>query len=125
MPYNSNAFAARKCIHVKISMEHFESFRLELFKRRLSMQEVFDEFASLIAQNDAMAIKFIERITVSKNRQKMEKILGAVANKPMTANQEKALKKSKKEVSVDQDLADLLESVQVYKNIERTSSKRC
>jgi hypothetical protein len=116
VPYNSNAFAARKCIHVKISMEHFESFRLELFKRRLSMQEVFDEFASLIAQNDAMAIKFIERITVSKNRQKMEKILGAVANKPMTANQEKALKKSKKEVSVDQDLADLLESVSPLNN---------
>lgn len=73
--YTNDIFAVRRCVHVKIRTAHIEAFRAELAKRRLSMQEVFDEFAALIAQNDSLAMKMIEKIIYNNNRQRIEKLL--------------------------------------------------
>jgi hypothetical protein len=75
--YNSDVFSKRKCVHIKLQTRFVESFRAELLKRRLSMQEAFDEFAGLVSQGDAVTLKLLDRIVYNKNREKMSKLLGS------------------------------------------------
>lgn len=105
-------FATRKCIHVKIRTENMEPFRLELLKRRLSMQEVFDEVAGMIAREEPALLKILDKIVYNKAKEKMERLLKSDA-KP-TENQERRLGKNTPEVVPARDketFLDLLERV--------------
>ena len=57
----------RKCIHVKISKEVHAALRAKLFKHDLSMQEVFDEFARLLVDdNNSRATRIIQNLVDKK-----------------------------------------------------------
>lgn len=110
--YNSSMFATRKDIHIKIRTENWEQFRAELMKRRLSMQEVFDEVAAMIAREESAALKMLDKIVYNKAREKMERLLRS-DTKP-TEHQERVLGKNTPEVVPARDketFLDLLERV--------------
>lgn len=96
MPYNSDMFATRKDVHIRIRTQNYAPFRVELMKRKLSMQEVFDELAAMVTRGEPSAIKFLDRIVYNKNREKIERMLRA-GHKP-TKFQEKRLQKNTTEV---------------------------
>lgn len=94
-------------------MKHLQAFRIELLKRRLSMQEVFDEFALMIANEEHAAMKMIDKIVFKKNKEKMDKLLKADIHP--TKRQESLMKSSKDEVISEHSQSSF------YDLIERTN----
>lgn len=109
--FKSKLFADRACIHFKVKTHYLDLFKVELMKRRLSMQETFDELVRLVVEGDPGALKIIDRIVYNKNKEKMDKLLDAKIEP--TKVQERALKKRPDPVPVDahnqERLFDLLE----------------
>lgn len=68
----TDLFQDRKCIHVKLDKGVHAALRTRLFQHNLSMQEVFDEFAKLIATDDPKAIKIVEQLIMRKIRAEIE-----------------------------------------------------
>lgn len=62
----------RKCVHVKLDKEVHAALRARLFQHNLSMQEVFDEFAKLIASDDSRANRMLEQLVMRKVRDAIE-----------------------------------------------------
>lgn len=50
----------KKSVHIKLNKEVHAAFRAKLFDRGMSMQEVFDEFARLVAIDDRRLIKALD-----------------------------------------------------------------
>lgn len=67
-------FALRKCVHLKLFTDTHASLRIELFRHKLSMQEVFEEIAQRIVMGDATYLALIEDIK-QKKREKFIKQL--------------------------------------------------
>lgn len=61
----SDILADRKCVHIKLSKDVHFALRAKLFKHNISMQELFDEFARLVA-TDTPRADFIVNSLVSK-----------------------------------------------------------
>jgi hypothetical protein len=57
----SDAFAVNKSVHIKLKKEIFAAFRVKLFEMDLSMQEIFNEFAKQVANEDVKAMSFVNR----------------------------------------------------------------
>ncbi len=53
-------FQARKCIHITLKKEVHSGFRAKMFERGMSMQEVVEEFARLVASDDSRANKLLD-----------------------------------------------------------------
>lgn len=62
----------RKCVHVKLDKDVHAALRGKLFKHNLSMQEVFDEFAKLVASEDKSACRIVENLVMRKVREAIE-----------------------------------------------------
>lgn len=58
----TDVFADRKCVHIKLSKEVHFALRSKLFKHNISMQELFDEFARLVAEDTAKGQSVIDSI---------------------------------------------------------------
>jgi hypothetical protein len=65
-------FQDRKDIHVKLTKEVHSSLRAELFKRGISMQEAFNEFARLVGDGDNRALRILDSFVVKKLRSQLE-----------------------------------------------------
>lgn len=65
----TDLFADRKCVHFKISKEVHFALRAKLFKHNISMQELFDEFARLVASDAPKGQALIESIVNRKLKQ--------------------------------------------------------
>lgn len=68
----TDLFTERKCVHVKLDKDVHSALRSKLFHQNLSMQEVFDEFARLIAAGDARAEKIVEQLVMRKIKDQLE-----------------------------------------------------
>lgn len=64
----------RKGIHVKLFESTLNDFRVELFKRGLSMQDAFEELARLISSQDSQMLQFLDRIALKKREKKINKV---------------------------------------------------
>lgn len=62
----------RKCVHVKLDKEVHASLRAKLFQHNLSMQELFDEFAKLVASDDHKAGVIVERLVMRKVKEAID-----------------------------------------------------
>jgi hypothetical protein len=62
----------RKCVHVKLDKDVHAALRARLFQHNLSMQEVFDEFAKLIASDDSRAQRIVEQLVMRKVKEAIE-----------------------------------------------------
>ena len=63
----------RKCIHVKLKKDTHLRLREKLFSYQLSIQAVFDEFASLIVNDEKKALKILEDLALKKAKAELEK----------------------------------------------------
>lgn len=71
----ADLFQSRKCIHIKLRKEVHAGFRTKLFKMGLSMQEVLDEFAALVATNDPRAIRIVELLVKKKIQNEIDGLI--------------------------------------------------
>lgn len=62
----TDIFQDKKCIHIKLDKDVHVVMRTKLFERGLSMQELFNEFARLLAIDDSRAIKIVEQFEERK-----------------------------------------------------------
>lgn len=67
-------FDTHKDIHIKIRKDAHGSLRAFLFKKELSMQEVFEEFAQLVVAEDPRALRMIDQLVVKKAQAKIDKV---------------------------------------------------
>jgi len=63
----------RKSVHINLTRATHTEFRKSLFDYSLSMQEVFEKFASLVGENDSVAMSIIEK-TYKDKREKVLKV---------------------------------------------------
>lgn len=59
-------FVDKKSIHVKLKPDIHASLRGKLFHYNLTMQDIFDGFAKLVAKDDKKAIKILEYLAQDK-----------------------------------------------------------
>lgn len=62
----------KKSVHFNISKDAHAAFRIECFKRSLSMQEVFEEFVQRILAETPYMIRMLDQISDDK-KNKVEK----------------------------------------------------
>ncbi len=67
-------FDRRKSIHVKLYTETHANFRVELMKKKLSMQEVFEDFAQRVVAGDGFAHRVLDTIARRKRDKEIEKL---------------------------------------------------
>ena len=67
-------FDRRKSIHVKLYTETHAACRVELMKKKLSMQEVFEDFAQRVVSGDGFAHRVLETIQKRKRNKEIEKL---------------------------------------------------
>jgi GTPase SAR1 family protein len=67
-------FDRRKSIHIKLYTETHASFRVELMKKKLSMQEVFEDFAQRVVSGDGFAHRVLDTISRRKRDKQIEKL---------------------------------------------------
>lgn len=65
-------FQDKKGIHVKLDKQVHATLRAKLFKYNLSMQEVFDDFARLIAEDNKRAQVILELLVQKKLKRALE-----------------------------------------------------
>ena len=56
----------KKSVHLKLDRDVHTGLRTKLFQHNLSMQELFEEFASLVISDDHKACKILEQVVVKK-----------------------------------------------------------
>jgi len=64
----------RKSIHVKLLTETHAAFRIELIKKKLSMQEVFEDFAQRVVRGDGFAHRVLDTVAKRKRERHIEKL---------------------------------------------------
>ena len=70
----------RKCIHVKLLQDTHSNLRIELFKRKLSIQEVFEELAQRLTTGDPVIIDILDELIENKKNKKIKQLSKADAN---------------------------------------------
>jgi len=68
----SDLFDERKCVHIKISKEVHFALRSKLFKHNISMQELFDEFARVVATESPKGQFFVDAVVNKKLKNALE-----------------------------------------------------
>ena len=65
-------FQSRKCVHVKLDKEVHAALRAKLFRHGISMQEVFDEFARLVAEGNTRASGIVDSLVARGLREAID-----------------------------------------------------
>ena len=80
MPQKKRDLQRRKTIHFTILTESHAALRIACFKNKLSMQEVFEEFAQRIAAEDPDMIAMLDDIAIKKRNKEERKFSETDAN---------------------------------------------
>jgi len=64
----------RKDIHIKLMRETHSAFRIASFNHKLSMQEMIEEFAALVVEEDPRAMKIIKDLKRKKRDRAISRI---------------------------------------------------
>ena len=67
-------FDRRKSIHIKLLTETHAAFRIELLRKKLSMQEVFEDFAQRVVAGDGFAHRVLDTIARKKREKQIERL---------------------------------------------------
>jgi len=73
-PLDRFNFQRKKTVHVNLSRKTHAEFRIELFKRSLSMQETFEEFAGLVGSGNPATIKILDRLVEKKRNKEVSRL---------------------------------------------------
>lgn len=71
---DSKTIQSKKSIHFTITNEAHTGLRIECFKRKLSMQEVFEEIAIRIAEESPDMIGMLDDLSTKKRNKEIEKL---------------------------------------------------
>ena len=74
MPKDYVDFQTKKSVHINLTRGTHSELRTELFGRHLSMQEVFEHLAILIAEKDPYICSVLDRIQDAKRNNQIKKI---------------------------------------------------
>lgn len=74
---SSSPFQLKKSVHINLNKATHTNFRMTLFKRELSMQEVFEFLAVKIVDGDEALTKFLDEIEYNKKNRSFEKKVNA------------------------------------------------
>lgn len=77
-----DVFRTRKCIHVRLRREVHAGFRVKCFERAMSMQEVIDEFARLVAVDDKRVIKLLDEYAARKVQDEIRRLATSGSKRP-------------------------------------------
>lgn len=64
-------FQSKKTVHINLKKETHSGFRIALFKRGLSMQSVFEEFAQLVAAENPRVQWILDDLVERKKRREV------------------------------------------------------
>lgn len=67
-------FETKKSVHINLTRATHSEFRKVLFDYSLSMQEVFEMFASLVGENDASAMSIINEAYRLKRERMVKRV---------------------------------------------------
>jgi hypothetical protein len=73
MPDDHHDFDIRKSVHINLTRETHAAFRVFLFKKQLSMQEVFEECAIRIVESDPSFLNLLKELQDRKHQKLMRK----------------------------------------------------
>ena len=71
---NDKTVQTKKSIHFTITSEAHTGLRIECFKRKLSMQEVFEEISIRIAEESPDMINMLDELSSKKRNKEIEKL---------------------------------------------------
>ena len=64
----------RKSVHIKLLTDTHANFRIASFRLKLSMQEMFEEFAQLVIAGDARVMKLLQELSDRKKEKLVKKL---------------------------------------------------
>jgi len=64
----------RKSVHVKLLSDTHANFRIASFKLKLSMQEMFEEFAQRVIAEDPKVMKILDELSERKKEKLVKKL---------------------------------------------------
>lgn len=64
----------RKSVHVKLLSDTHANFRIASFKLKLSMQEMFEEFAQRVITEDPKVMKILDELSERKKEKLVKKL---------------------------------------------------
>ena len=67
-------FQTKKSVHINLTRGTHSELRTELFRRHLSMQEVFENLAVLIIEEDPYICGCLDRIEEAKRNRQIQKL---------------------------------------------------
>ena len=70
----------KKSIHIKLLSDTHAAFRIKLFEKKLSMQEVFEECAHRIVTNDPLFVELLGEIIVNKKERQLKQLYSSDAD---------------------------------------------
>ena len=91
-------FETKKTVHFSMTRETHSDFRITCFKKRLTMQDVLEEFAQLVAAENPAAIRIMDNLSEKKRNNEIsrlsksdsESILNVISNiNPLNESEDK------------------------------------
>jgi len=73
----TSPFQLKKSLHINLNKDTHAELRVTLFKRGLSMQEVFEFLAVKVVDGDSTLVKFLEEIEYNKKHKASAKQVNA------------------------------------------------
>ena len=67
-------FETKKSVHINLTKSTHSDLRIVLFKRGLSMQEVFDTLAAQICANNPDLIRILDQIEEAKRERQIKRV---------------------------------------------------
>jgi hypothetical protein len=80
----TDLFKSTQNVGIKLSKEAYVAMRKELFDRKLSMQEVFEEFVNLVAAHDKKTEKILNDLAYTKLKLKLDGIKKTVVSRQIS-----------------------------------------
>ena len=74
MSHAISPFQDNKSVHINLSLSTHGEFRAILVKRGLSMQEVFERFASEVVEGNASFLKILDDIAKQQRNKEFKRI---------------------------------------------------
>ena len=68
------SFETKKSVHFNITRESHSHLRIACFKRKLSMQEVFEEFTQRIVAEDPAIMRMMDQLEIDKRNKTIKKL---------------------------------------------------
>jgi hypothetical protein len=62
----TDIFLERKCVHIKLEKDTHAALRAKLFRHNITMQDLFEECAALVASDTAKGQSLVESIVKKK-----------------------------------------------------------